>query len=232
MSLLPKNFLKKSGQLKRRPKSFCSRRCSAVFNNNIKSQQTRTIINCKNCDKPTSKLKAQVNKNRNSFCSRLCSRRYNSIYFPHKTNIKSRSKLEIFIQNNLIKCFPKLDLKFNDRKTLLLELDLYVPSLNFAVEFNGPAHYRPIYGSTALRKQEVFEKIHLNDVKKIRLCKENNINLKIFDVSRLNKYNEQYGRAYLSIIRQIINHKLKNKIAADCDPPLCAIPNNYASTVS
>lgn len=48
-----------------------------------------------------------------------------------------------------IKFSRYLDFKFNDRETIGLKLDIYIPSLKLAFEINGVFHRKNIFGKLA-----------------------------------------------------------------------------------
>jgi len=96
----------------------------------------------------------------------------------------TRSKCEKQLQKLLKAAYPKLKIKYNDRKTLGYELDVYIPSLSLAVELNGPVHYKPIYG------EETYTQVVLRDIQRERMCKKYKISLMIIDIQHLTKINE------------------------------------------
>lgn len=56
-------------------------------------------------------------------------------------------------------------------------LDIYIPSKKVAIEYQGEQHYRPVHiygGKRGYREQKLLDK------KKIRLCKENGVELYYF----------------------------------------------------
>jgi very-short-patch-repair endonuclease len=66
---------------------------------------------------------------------------------------KEGSKIEKFIRNGLTEAgyeviFHKKGLIANDR----LEVDLFIPALNLAIEIDGPAHFLPIWGEESLQR--------------------------------------------------------------------------------
>jgi very-short-patch-repair endonuclease len=66
---------------------------------------------------------------------------------------KEGSKMERFLYENLIK--EGYDVQFHRKGLILneeLELDLFVPSLEVAIEIDGPAHFFPIWGEENLQK--------------------------------------------------------------------------------
>lgn len=72
----------------------------------------------------------------------------------------------------------------------LQSLDIFIPSLNLAIEYQGEQHYRPIeiFGG-----EEAFKNIVARDERKLMLCKKNNITLlywkydDVISMSRLQK---------------------------------------------
>lgn len=56
-------------------------------------------------------------------------------------------------------------------------LDIYIPSKNVAIEYQGEQHYKPVHiygGKKGFRQQQRFDK------KKINLCKKHGVNLYYF----------------------------------------------------
>ena len=58
----------------------------------------------------------------------------------------------MWLEEQLTSLYPKLDIHFNRKDTIGSELDIYIPSLNLAVELNGIFHYEPIFGKDKLSK--------------------------------------------------------------------------------
>ena len=84
------------------------------------------------------------------------------------------SKGELLVKDVLI----KKNIFFEEQKKLIknetLSFDFYIPNINLCIEFQGRQHYEAVDifgGKEALRKQV------LNDEKKRKFCKENNIKL-------------------------------------------------------
>ena len=82
------------------------------------------------------------------------------------------------------------------------ELDIYFPTLNFAVELNGIFHYEPIYGIDKLN--QVIE----NDKSKTKMCHDNKIDLCIIDVSQQKYVKPSNSKKYLDIITNIIKERM------------------------
>lgn len=170
---------------------YCSRKCL------YDSQNKHLIVECVNC-KNTFKKKRSEMKSKNNFCSRSCSVTYNN---THKTHGTRRSKLEIYIEEQLTLLYPNLKIDYNKTEAINSELDIYIPSLNIAFELNGIFHYEPIYG------QNKLDQTQNNDQRKFQACIEKNISLCIIDVSGLNYFKPDKANKFLSIITEIINSK-------------------------
>ena len=52
-----------------------------------------------------------------------------------------------------------------------LEVDVAIPSLKLAIEWNGAVHFKPIYGTTKLKK------IKQKDTEKLKIASNKDINL-------------------------------------------------------
>jgi hypothetical protein len=173
---------------------FCSNNCQKQ-NRNRKQE-----VKCKNCGKLFLKTQAEIKKNHvNHFCSKSCSATYNN---KHKSYGTRRSKLEIFLEEQLTNIYPKLEIFYNNKEAINSELDIYIPSLNLAFELNGIFHYEPIFGDDKL------EKTQNNDKRKFQACLEKKIEFVTIDVSQLKYFKPQNAEKYLEIIIKIINIKL------------------------
>lgn len=182
---------------------FCSTLCSAKFNSPRRIYNTTIKTNCKNCNAEINVqfAKHKKSKSGNHFCSQSCAGIYNN---THKTTGSRRSKLEKYLEFELIKLFPELEIHFNRKDIINSELDIYIPSLKLAFELNGIFHYEPIYG------QDKLNQIQNNDHRKFQACLEQNIELCIIDTSRQKYFKEQSSKKYLNIITNIIYVKLKS----------------------
>lgn len=150
--------------------SFCSHHCSATFYNRKRwgakwEQETarvpkvpKPLHTCKSCGKET--------KNR-SYCDGTC--RNKALNPLIKGN---RSKAERWLVAALKGAYPLWTIEENNRIMLDgLELDLYIPEIKLAIEWNGIFHFEPIRG------QDKLERIMVKDNTKIERCRELGIEL-------------------------------------------------------
>jgi len=157
---------KNQPKYKKRIRAYCNKECSNKHNTQINT----VISNCGFCDKVIKKTLSQSNKSKSGklFCNSSCAASYNN-----KLKRKSRrSKIETKFYNLLVKEFPNLNILANN-KTMLdgLEVDVSIPSLSLAIEWNGIVHFKPIYGQTKLSK------IQDKDAKKLKIAANKDINL-------------------------------------------------------
>lgn len=185
-----KSFYTRNGKCER----FCSVRC---FH---KSRRIGENTICTQCNKYFKKAPSQILKTRNHFCSHSCSATYNNM---HKTKGYRRSKLEIWLEQELITLYPDLHILFNDKAVINSELDIYIPSLQLAFELNGIFHYEPIYGVNKLNQ------IQNNDANKFQLCIQNSVSLCIIDTSKFINFKPIKAQKYLDIISSLIDNKWK-----------------------
>ena len=171
---------------------YCSSKCSASIR--IK----KYTFNCSQCGCIIEKNKSEISKSGNNFCSRSCSVTYNN---THKTTGNRRSKLEIYLEQELTKLYPNHHILFNKKETINSELDIHFVDLKLAFELNGIFHYEPIFG------QDKLNQITNNDNRKFQACIENGIELCIIDSSSLKNFKEKNAKKYLDIIINIINKK-------------------------
>ncbi len=189
----------KKGNSKRTLKSCSKQECKSKQQSEIHNKQI--LVNCKNCNKEFYKIRSQIKKTKNNFCSSSCAATYNN---KNKTYGINRSKFEIWLEEQLINMYPNLEIHFNRKDAIKSELDIYIPSLNFAIEINGVFHYRPIYGN------ETLYKIQKNDEAKLQECTKIGIKLHSIDISNMIRFNIKDSQKYLNIVCQLISNKSKN----------------------
>jgi len=175
---------------------YCSTICNSVAQTINKS--TKIKLYCKYCNKEIYKTPLMINKSINHFCSQSCSGTYNN---KHKTHGTRRSKLEVYLEDQLTQKFADLEIHFNRKDTIGSELDIYVPSLNLAIELNGIFHYEPIFGSNKLNQ------IQANDFSKSKACFDKEIDLCVIDTSQQKRFTESSSQVFLNIITDIINQR-------------------------
>lgn len=172
---------------------FCSKKCNNLyFSKKIK-------LNCYHCGIEFIKDSNQIKKTKNHFCSQSC-----AAYYRNKNKIYGtrRSKLEIYLEEQLTVLYPNLSIEYNKLSAINSELDIFIPALNLAIELNGIVHYEPIYGVNKL------EKIKDNDISKSKACHEAKIDLCIIDTSNQKKFKISTSQKYLDIIINIINERI------------------------
>ena len=173
---------------------YCSKNC---YHNSMKIE--KVSINCLNCNIIFYKSKSKLKKYPNSFCSKSCSASYTN---KHKSTGYKRSKLEIYLEEQLTLLYPNLQIDYNKKDAIGSELDIYIPSLNLAFELNGIFHYEPIYGINKLNQ------IKNNDTSKSKACHDAKIDLCIIDTSPQKYVKPSTSKKYFDIINNIIKERL------------------------
>ena len=157
--------------------------------------------NCTQCGvgviKTTSEIAAT--KTGNCFCTKSCAAKYNNAHKEHGTR---RSKLELWLEKELIAQFPSLEFVFNGKEAINSELDIFIPELRLAFELNGIFHYEPIYGEAKLSS------IQSNDDRKFAACHEHGISLCIIDTSRFAYFKVAKAMVFFNIIKEMIDMHL------------------------
>lgn len=175
--------------------NVCSQECSQ----NLRFKDSRILFNCNTCGKECVRVKYQFNKSKTHYCSQSCAG------IGHNKNKKRgtrRSKLEKYLEGQLAKLYPELLIRYNCKEEIGSELDIFIPSLNLAIEINGIFHYEPIFGIDKLQK------IQNNDNNKFLACIEHKIDLCIIDASTLKYWKPANAKKYLDIAVNIIEERL------------------------
>lgn len=174
---------------------YCSISCTA------KGNLKKIKLSCAYCANEIFKTPSELKKSKtgNYFCSKSCTTTYNN---KHKISGTTRSKLEIWLEEQLTLLYPNLPIDFNKKDAIGSELDIYIPSLNLAFELNGIFHYEPIFGIDKL------DKTKLNDISKSKACIDAKIDLCIIDTSTQKYVKPSTSQKYLDIINNIIKERL------------------------
>lgn len=148
-------------------KSFCSKECFRQQETE-ESLRQRVTSPCTECGTPIDRKPCRVKQSRNLFCSKSCA----AIFNNKRRKRTRRSKIEARFFEELQKTFPSLEMIANDQEMLDgMEVDIAIPSLQLAIEWNGIVHFKPIYG------EDVLSKIQSKDKKKMRLASKSDIHL-------------------------------------------------------
>lgn len=177
-------------------KDFCSKICWKRWC----AKNCGEDVECLHCKKTFRKRASQIKKSPNHFCGSSCAASYNN---THKSRGIRRSKLEIWLEQELTALYPNLEIHYARKDTINSELDIYIPSLKLAFELNGIFHYEPIYG------EEKLKSIQNNDNRKFQACLEKGIELVILDVSNLEYFKPKAAQKYLDIIIKILDMKIR-----------------------
>lgn len=173
---------------------YCNKECQG------KAQRKRAKVTCVQCNKELTRKLSQIRVN--NFCSRSCAATHQN---THKSYGTRRSKLERWLEEQLIVSYPNIEFHFNRKDTINSELDIYIPAMKLAFELNGIFHYEPIFGKDKLNE------IQNNDNRKFQACLERGIELCILDVSSIGYLKKDKTNNILSIIKNIINLKLSTQ---------------------
>ena len=186
--------LKKS-QDPRSKNYFCTKKCSDIF------QCTAITSPCGNCRALVKRTCREFNQSKSgfAFCNRSCAATYNN---THKKYGTRRSKLEVWLEQELQKIYSNIEFIFSGKEAIDSELDIYIPSLSLAFELNGIFHYEPIFSEDKLIQ------IQNNDNRKMQACLEKHIELCIIDCSKLSYFKLTSAQKYLDIIIKIIDDKV------------------------
>ena len=173
---------------------YCSNTCKKA---NQKMQYNHI---CKGCN-----INYTSERSDSMYCTGSCrSTNLKLSSYAHKAGGKSRSQIELFVEENLIKDFPHIKFVFNDKETIGSELDVYIPELKMAIEINGIIHYEPIYG------QEKLTKVQNRDKQKMINCYNLGIELIVIPLGRKGLSKKQTQEIY-NEIHSIIERN-KNRI--------------------
>lgn len=199
-----KEFLRVTVQTRTYRNNFCSKACVRTFSQ-LNHTAPVTTLPCGQCGSPvTRKAKVQrASKSGHLFCNSSCSALYAN---AHKSVGVRRSKLEVWVEEQLLSRYPNLDLHCNRKDAINAELDFYFPSLKFALEFNGVFHYEPIYGL------EKLSRIQANDARKFLTCAEKGIELCVLDTSQQTYFKLKWAKEHLTLVCDILEKVIQQRL--------------------
>ena len=175
--------------------------CSSKCKQDNRKKYEHTCIGCNIVFRSTEKD--------SKYCSNSCrSINLKLSTYAHKAGGRSRSQIELFIEENLVKDFPDIKFLFNDKDTIGSELDVYIPELKMAIEINGIVHYEPIYG------EEKLTKVQNRDKQKMINCYNLGVELIVIPLGRKGLSKKQTQEIY-NEIHSIIE---RNKNRIDVSP--------------
>lgn len=202
-----KSFYKEKGYIKKlylnkthNTCRYCSVKCKT--SSRVKYEPLKQLINCSFCGVEFNKKTSEIVKSKNHFCSRSCNAKY---YNTHKSKGSQRSKLEVWIEEQLTKDYPELNIDYNEKNQIGCELDIYIKNYKLAFELNGIFHYEPVYGESKLNQTQN------NDQRKFQACIEKGISLCVIDTSNQKYFKPDSSKKYYDIIKKIINEN-SNKL--------------------
>lgn len=117
---------------------------------------------------------------------------------------KVGSKLEKFLLNQLLKDGHVVD--FHKEQTLVntkLQIDLFLPKLDIAIEVDGPSHFEPVWGEDSLAKNKTYDK------KKEGLIIGRGWNL--IRIKQTKDFSPARGLYYYNLLKQAIDSIIQNK---------------------
>lgn len=181
---------------------FCSLECYS------KTRITSCEFPCGQCGSTVIRRIAEVRKSKSNrfFCSPVCSAKYNNYRRTIKSGLSSRSRAEDYVIELIKFSFPNLETVPNARLpfTNYMELDVWLPTINMAIELNGPMHYFPIHGD------EKLAKIQNADFQKQLMLHNSGVRYFIVDISTLRSTNKKS----MEFLKQHFEHVMLPVISA------------------
>lgn len=99
---------------------------------------------------------------KHSFCSKACTASHYLATGEGYTKEKGsrRSKGEIFGCKLIEQLYPDLSIETNYKALIPpYEVDIYIPELNLAVEYDGEPHFSPVYGEEKFKRRQFLDKL-------------------------------------------------------------------------
>lgn len=174
---------------------YCSKQCQT------QRQKLKIQKNCHECNAVIDIFPSRLREK--NFCSKSCVGKY-SVYKCRKAKVTKRSRLEIYLENELRLIFPELSIECNySLPENRLELDFYFPELNLGIEINGLYHYEPIKGGVSN-----FERVQKNDSLKEELCMK--LGIELISIKTIESFKDKKATmSHLKTVTDILLLKLK-----------------------
>lgn len=149
---------------------------------------SKVLFTCPVCGKQLELTPSEAKKRK--YCSGHC----RNIINNQKVN-GTRSKAELMLENFLKTKYPQIKFEICNRKILEgLELDIYFPDIQFAIEWNGVFHYKDVGHN--------LKQIQQRDEQKRIICKQKNIDLYVIkDLTSSKKFVEKEIMKIESILK-------------------------------
>jgi hypothetical protein len=141
---------------------YCDKFCD------IEAKKKRCQLICQICGITYERLESKKNS---KYCSRKCMGvGIKKSYVKRKPQYRSYGECAIVCL--LRKNYPNIKIETSNREQLNgYEIDIWLPELNVGIEYNGPHHFKPVYG------ESIFNKTIESDKKKMEIAIEKNIKL-------------------------------------------------------
>lgn len=201
-----KNFYNGKGYGKDRlfQMRFCSNECFIDWQRFIPNDPLR----CASCGEIIDKT-LNIEFGGRHFCSQYCLERYKKYLERTENSVpKLRSSVEYYCEQFIKLMWPQLEVQFNTRDQLdcNLELDIWFPTLRFAVEINGIYHYRAVKHRDSVLNDRV-EKIAQKDQLKRQICQNKNIDLLQIDTHDLIVWPDKMNK---TVVKPIVENVYKH----------------------
>lgn len=141
---------------------YCNKFCE------IEAKKKRCQLICQICSIIYERAESKKNS---KYCSRKCMGvGIKNSYVKRKPQYRSYGECAIVCL--LRKNYPNIRIETSNREQLNgYEIDIWLPELNVGVEYNGPHHFKPVYG------ENIFIKTIESDKKKNEIATNKNIKL-------------------------------------------------------